>query len=61
MTYEVHNNRLLAMRMRDSRRWTLSYRDRAWKVAVNEARRRSFLSTIIFAVMHTHWLGRHDD
>lgn len=50
MTYDIHHNRLRSMRMRDSKRWTLHYRDAAWNLAVREARQRSFLGSILFAM-----------
>lgn len=43
-------NRLSRMRMRDGERWALVYRERAWEVAVEEARTRSFLHSLYFAV-----------
>lgn len=50
MIYDVQHNRLLASRMKDGRRWVKVYRERAWEVAVKEARRRSFLSAFLFMV-----------
>jgi hypothetical protein len=52
MTYEVQHNRMLMMRMRDGQRWTLAYRERAWEVACEEARRRRFFASLFYFVMH---------
>jgi hypothetical protein len=38
------------MRLRDGKRWTLMYRERAWDVALDEARSRSWLGSLFFAV-----------
>lgn len=43
-------NRMLAMRMRDGRRWVRVYREKAWEAALEEARHRSFLSHLFYAV-----------
>lgn len=54
MTYGVRQNRLLAARMRtgcDGR--VKMYRERAWRVALEEAQRRSFLSALIYFVSHS--------
>ena len=45
-------NRMRALRMRDGHRWVKVYRQRAWDAAVEEARTRSFLSHLLFAVTH---------
>ena len=50
MTYEVRHNRLRDARMRDGRRWVKVYRERAWNVALQEARTRSFFGSLMFAV-----------
>lgn len=50
MIYDVRHNRLVAARMRDGRRWVTTYRKRACEVAIEEAERRSFLSSFLFAV-----------
>ncbi len=58
-TRSAPRNRLLALRMRDGHRWTLTYRERAWDVAVEEARRRSFFSSLVYAVtMMGAWRSR---
>ena len=56
-------NRLTRMRMRDGKRWTLIYRERAWDVAVEEARTRSFLSSLYVAVtmMMRQWFQGDGD
>ena len=53
-------NRLTRMRLRDGKRWTLAYRERAWSVALDEARSRSWLGSLFFAVtmMSRHMLSR---
>jgi hypothetical protein len=43
-------NRMADIRFRDGRRWVKVYRDRAWNVAVEEARKRSTLGTIFYAI-----------
>ena len=56
MTYGVRNNRLLAARMRfgcDGR--VRAYREKAWSLALQEARRRSFLSSLFFVV--SQWIS----
>jgi hypothetical protein len=60
MIYEVRYNRMFAMRMRDGRRWVNAYREKAWVAAVEDARRRSWLSTMIYAatvMMRSRFLG----
>jgi hypothetical protein len=50
VTYAIRNNRLLAARMRlgcDGR--VRAYRERAWAMAIKEARERSFFSSVLFA------------
>ncbi len=50
MTYDVQHNRLRVMRMKDGRRWVNIYRGEAWDRALEEARHRSFLGTMLYAV-----------
>ena len=52
MTYEIKHNRMRAMRMRDGDRWVNAYRVAAMEQALHEARHRSFLSALYFAVTH---------
>jgi hypothetical protein len=46
-------NRLTTMRIRDSRRWVYLYRRQAEEDALHEARTRSFLGNLFFAVTQT--------
>ena len=43
-------NRLTASRMRDGRRWTEVYREKAWEVALTEARKRTLFESLLFAI-----------
>lgn len=55
MTYAVRNNRLLAARMRERCDGTVKmYREHAWKVALEEARARSFLGALMASI--TQWV-----
>ena len=50
MTYDVRNNRLLRARMKfgcDGR--VKAYREKAWKIALEEARKRSLFEQLLFA------------
>lgn len=63
MTYAVRNNRLLAARMGARCDGTVKmYRQKAWEIALREARSRSFLSSVLFSL--TQWAalqsGRED-
>ena len=53
-------NRVLAARMRDDKRWVYAYREAAWDAAVEEARHRSFFSSIVYAAaaLLGSWGGR---
>lgn len=46
-------NRMRDMRMRDGQRWVNVYREEAWDVAVEEARRRSVLGHLYYAIGYT--------
>ena len=49
--YAIQNNRLRAARMRfgcDGR--VRAYRERAWEIALKEARQRSILHSLVYAV-----------
>jgi hypothetical protein len=52
-------NRLRAMRMKDGKRWTLIYRERAWQTALEEARTRSFLGAVYYACLGASRLLAH--
>ena len=43
-------NRMTRMRLRDGRRWVNLYREQALEAAIEEARTRSFLGSLYFAV-----------
>lgn len=56
MTYAIHHNRLLAARMKARCDGTVRmYREKAWEAALMEARQRSALSAIFYAV--TQWVA----
>lgn len=56
MTYVIQNNRLLAARMKARCDGTVKmYRAKAWEVALKEARARSALGAIFYAM--THWMA----
>jgi hypothetical protein len=50
MSSHTPRNRMRDLRMRDGARWTLVYREKAWEQAIAEARRRSFLSNLYYAI-----------
>ncbi len=52
-------SRLSTMRMRDNKRFTLTYWEKAWEAALEEARTRSFLGALYYAVLGASRLLEH--
>lgn len=53
------SNAMTKLRMRDGRRWTLIYREKAWEAALEDARRKSFFGAIFYGCMQMVELMAH--